>query len=247
MNPRSDAPFPVTRWSLVAGAGGGSDPSRKRAALEELCSLYWQPIHGFLRRRGVPFEEARDATQGFFMALLEEDLFAKANADHGRMRSFLLGALQRWQRGEWRKAHAEKRGGGAAMLSLEQLSDEDGFEVPGDDSETPEHYFERTCAMATLEAAMQRLAREQAAAGKDKTFAILRPLLAPAADGCGSMSGDEAARLLGVTPEALRVNLHRLRARFAKLLRDVVADTLANPTDEAVRDELDALRMALTS
>lgn len=237
----------MTRWSLVAGAGGGSEPLRKRAALEELCSLYWQPIHGFLRRRGLPFEEARDATQGFFMALLEEDLFAKASADHGRMRSFLLGALQRWQRGEWRKSQAEKRGGGVALFSLDQLSEEDGFEAPGDDTETPEHYFERKCAMATLEAAMQRLAHEQAASGKEKAFAVLRPLLAPAADARSSMSGEEAARLLGVTPEALRVNLHRLRARFAKLLREVVADTLANPTEVAVQEELDALRMALSS
>ena len=247
MNPRSDAPFPATRWSLVAGAGSGSEPSRKRAALEELCSLYWQPIHGFLRRRGLPFEEARDATQGFFVALLDEDLFAKANADHGRMRSFLLGSLQRWQRGEWRKSQAEKRGGGAAIFSLEQLSEEDGFEAPGDEAESPERYFERKCAMVTLEAAMHKLAREQAAAGKEKAFSVLRPLLAPAADGGSSMTGEEAARMLGITPEALRVNIHRLRARFAKLLREVVADTLANPTDEAVQEELDALRMALSS
>ncbi len=101
--------------------------------------------------------------------------------------------------------------------------------------------------MVALEEAMQKLSREQAAAGKEKAFAVLRPLLAPAADARGSMTGEEAAGLLGITPEALRVNLHRLRARFAKLLREVVADTLANPTEEAIQEELNALRMALSS
>jgi RNA polymerase sigma-70 factor (ECF subfamily) len=245
MNPRSDAPFPMTRWSLVAGAR--AEPARKRAALEELCALYWEPIHGFLRRRGLSYDDARDATQGFFVSLLEEDLFAKADADHGRMRSFLLGALQRWQRGEWRKGQADKRGGGLAPFSLDQLAEDDGYEAAGDDADTPEQYFEKKCALATLEAAMAKLAREQAAAGKEKAFAILRPMLAPTADGGAAMTGEEAAKLLGITPEALRVNLHRLRARFAKLLREVVADTLANPTEEAIREELDALRMALSS
>ena len=247
MDPRSDAPFPMTRWSLVVGARGDAGPARRRAAVEELCGLYWEPIHGFLRRRGMSFDDARDATQGFFLSLLEEDLFARADADHGRMRSFLLGALQRWQRGEWRKAQAGKRGGGIPALSLDQLAEDDGFEASGDDSGTPEQFFEKKCALATLEAAMARLAREQAAAGKERAFNILRPMLAPAADGGAAIRGEEAARMLGISPEALRVNLHRLRARFAILLREVVADTLVHPTREAVDEELAALRMALAS
>lgn len=245
MVPRSNAAFPETRWSLVAGARSG--PSRKRAALEELCSLYWEPILGFLRRRGLSYDDARDATQGFFVSLLEEDLFAKAEEENGRMRSFLLGALQRWQRGEWRKATARKRGGGAELFSLDQLAEDQGFEASGRDGESPEDYFEKKCAWVALEAAMRRLAAEQAAAGKGKAFALLRPMLAPSAAGGSTMSGEEAARELGITPEALRVNLHRLRARFAGLLREVVADTLAHPTEAAIQEEMDALRRALSS
>lgn len=243
MLPDSHASFPATRWSLIAGAGSSSAPQRKQAALEDLCALYWRPIYAFLRRRGLPAAEAQDATQGFFLSLLEEDLFAKADAHSGRMRSFLLGALQRWQRGEWRKGQAEKRGGGRELFSLDGLAAEEGFDVPYDTTGTPEHHFEKHCALALLEAAMQRLATEQSAAGKGEVFDTLRPLLAPL-DGRVSSTQDEAAQKLRLTPEALRVTLHRLRKRFAEVLRETVADTLVDPTEAAVNEEMDALRAA---
>lgn len=246
MNLPSDAQFPVTRWSLVSGARAGSDPARRRVALEELCVMYWRPIYGFLRRRGLSQADAQDATQGFFVSLLDEDLFAKASADSGRMRSFLLGALQRWQRGEWRKTMAEKRGGGRDLLSLDLLKDEEDFDAADSGAESPEHYFDKSCALALLENAMQRLAKEQEAAGKSAAFAVLRPLLAPL-QGSAIPSQEEAAQALHVTAEALRVTLHRLRKRFAEVLRDTVADTLAHPTEEAVQAEIDALRAAFSA
>ena len=243
MNLQSDAPFPMTRWSLVAGAKAAADPARKRAAVEELCGLYWRPIYGFLRRRGLAQADAQDAAQGFFVSLLSEDLFAKAETENGRMRSFLLGALQRWQRGEWRKATAEKRGGGELTLSLQAMMDDDGHDSEDTDTETPEHYFEKSCALVLLENTMQRLAAEQAAAGKADSFHVLRPLLSPA-PGSEVPSYEDAAKALHLSPEALRVTLHRLRKRFAELLRQCVADTLVNPTEEAIQAELDALKQA---
>lgn len=243
MTQASNIPFPATRWSLVAGARAASDPARKRAALEELCRLYWLPIYGFLLRRGLPAAEAQDAAQGFFLSMLEEDLFAKAQSETGKMRSFLLGALQRWQRGEWRKGQAEKRGGGQELFSLDVMAEEDSFEAAGPEDDTPERHFEKSCAMVLLEAAMQRLEKEQTAAGKWATFHTLRPLLAPLG-GQVPLVQEVAAQRLRLTPEALRVALHRLRKRFAEILRETVADTLTNPTGEAVQEEMDALRAA---
>lgn len=243
MNPRSDAPFPATRWSLISGARASADPVKREAAVRDLCALYWPPVYGFLRRRGLSPEDAQDAVQGFMVSLLDEDLFARAGAESGRLRSFLLGALQRWQRGEWRKAVAEKRGGGQQVLSLDALQAEDGYEAEGSDAESPERYFEKRCALVLLESALQRLAAEQAAAGKAEAFAVIRPLLAPVAD-AAPLSYEEAAAALRLTPEALRVTLHRLRKRFATVLRETIAETLTNPTEEAIAEELAALRAA---
>src|SRR5207244_5572739 len=61
--------FTTTHWSVVLEAQGPTPAAQ--AALEKLCSTYWRPIYGFVRRQGVGPEEAKDVTQGFFALLLE--------------------------------------------------------------------------------------------------------------------------------------------------------------------------------
>src|SRR5258707_415396 len=70
--------FPDTRWSRVALAGSG-DCDGGRQALEQLCQSYWQPIYGFLRRKGYSPHDAEDLTQQFFFRLLQRN--SVANAD----------------------------------------------------------------------------------------------------------------------------------------------------------------------
>lgn len=241
MDLRSDVPFPNTRWSLVAEVRG--QPKAREKALGELCGLYWMPVYAFLRRRGMGAADAQDAAQGFFVSLLDEDGFAKADAEAGKMRSFLLGALQRWQRGEWRKSSALKRGGDREIFSMDALEAEKGFQAE-ENGISPEDEFDRRCAMAILEAALQRLAEEQEAAGKGKAFAVMRPLLSPAGT---KTSQEQVAAELGLSAEALRVALHRLRKRFGELLRETVADTLAKPDAASVDEEMAALRRVMTS
>ncbi len=54
---------------MVLEAQGESPAAQE--ALEKLCRTYWRPIFAFLRRQGIPPEEAEDITQGFFAELLE--------------------------------------------------------------------------------------------------------------------------------------------------------------------------------
>src|SRR4029077_7329314 len=55
--------FTTTHWSVVLEAQGESPAAQ--VALEKLCRTYWRPIFAFLRRQGIPPEEAEDITQGF--------------------------------------------------------------------------------------------------------------------------------------------------------------------------------------
>src|SRR5437762_13844272 len=80
--------FPATRWSVIAAAGAGGDRTTARTALAELCRLYWFPLYGFARRKGLGPEDAEDATQAFFVSILETNLFAAADQSLGRLRSF---------------------------------------------------------------------------------------------------------------------------------------------------------------
>jgi len=60
--------FQTTRWSLVLTASRGGEGSVE--AMEWLCSTYWYPLYGFIRRQGHDSETARDLTQSFFLSLL---------------------------------------------------------------------------------------------------------------------------------------------------------------------------------
>ncbi len=84
--------FATTHWSLVLEAQGESPAAQE--ALENLCRIYWRPIHSFLRRQGLAQEEAEDLTQGFFALLLERRDLSAVRREKGRLRSYLLTALK---------------------------------------------------------------------------------------------------------------------------------------------------------
>src|SRR5688572_31560325 len=86
--------FATTRWSLVSAAAGGGDKDAARAALSELCALYWYPLYAFVRRQGVDADAASDVTQGFFARFIELESIGSARQERGRFRSYLLGAVK---------------------------------------------------------------------------------------------------------------------------------------------------------
>jgi len=60
--PRPPNRFATTHWTVVVAAGR-SHTTAARAALEELCKLYWYPLYAFVRRRGSsPEERAKGET-----------------------------------------------------------------------------------------------------------------------------------------------------------------------------------------
>src|SRR4051812_41577204 len=113
------AVFPATRWSIVLQARQESRPEQSHAALAELCRQYWFPLYAFARRRGQSPADAEDLTQSFFAELLTTRLFDVADPDQGRLRTFLLTAFQRRLADHHRREHAQKRGGGQHLISID--------------------------------------------------------------------------------------------------------------------------------
>lgn len=228
--------FRTTRWSLVAAAADLT--SDTRAALEELCELYWPPVYSFVRRSGRDAPDAFDLTQGFFARILEHNDLAAVDPARGRFRSWLLGALKHFLANEWRASTALKRGGGATILSLDALAAEGRYAHEPVDPLTPERLYERRWALTVLERVLSRLHAECAADGNAARFEALKGFLT----GEG-MSYDALARELGEPAGTLRVAVHRLRRRYRDLLCDEIAETVERPED--VEDEIRQLMAAL--
>src|SRR5256885_1555998 len=116
--------FASTRWTLVLEAGANA-PGPAKAALEELCRIYWPAIYAFLRRRGYDPQDAQDLTQSFFQHVLENETLRRASRNKGRFRNFLLGALKLCLADEQARRHALKRGGAVHFISVDELEAEE--------------------------------------------------------------------------------------------------------------------------
>ena len=237
------AAFPMTRWSVVLQARTDGGAGHSAAALEELCRQYWFPLYAFARRRGQPPADAEDLTQSFFAELISSRLFEVADPAQGRLRTFLLTAFQRRLADQHRREHAQKRGGGQPLVSIDLDAAEDRFRAELADHETPETVYELRWAVALLDSAMAALEQEYHAAEKQKHFEALRPFLT--AGQAHAEGYQELAVKLGLSNVAARQAVHRMRELFRQILRNSVADTLREPTPEAVDEELTALKLTL--
>lgn len=223
--------FPTTRWSVVLVAG--EDPDGARDALSSLCEAYWDPLYSFVRRRGFEPDDAKDLTQGFFLSLLERDDLRKLHPDAGRFRSFLCASVRHFISNEMNRAKALKRGGGVVTISFDAEEAEKRYRLEPRDDRDPEKVFERRWAFTVLRRAEQRLAREWKESGRKESFEELRPLVAGGGPH-GSYAGIAAE--IGISEDALKMRIHRLRRRFGRLVRDEIAETVADPAE--VDDEL---------
>lgn len=229
-----DARFRTTRWTLVVAAGAG-DRTEARRSLSELCERYWFPLYAYLRRRGHSEAEAQDLTQGFFAFLLEKGVLAAADPERGRFRSFLLASLNNYVANEWHREQAVKRGGGRSPLSLDFEAAEGHYRLQAAEGASPEQLYDRQWAVTQLDRVLRRLEQEAIRASSAERFQALKGYLA--GEGAGAPYREIAARL-AMSESAVKVAVHRLRCRFGHLLREQVAETLADPsrTDEEIRN-----------
>lgn len=236
---RGGEAFLTTQWSLVVAAGEDSSPAA-REALASLCGTYWQPLYGYVRRRGYSAHDAEDLTQGFFARLLERDDVATVRADKGKFRSYLLGAMNHYLSDARDRERARKRGGGNVLV-LDWTKAEMAYaRFVVDDGATPDQLFDRQWALALLEDVQRRLRGQYREAGKDAWFEALRFTLMGER---GPIRYAELAEQLDTSEGAVKVAVHRLRRRYRGLLRETIAETVSAP--EEVEDELRVLLRAL--
>jgi RNA polymerase sigma-70 factor (ECF subfamily) len=239
MPPPDEIPgeFPVTDWVVIRSLSPNDlDSPDAHQALDRLCRIYWPPLYGFARRYGLSPEDAQDATQGYFIAILERRFFEEADEAKGKLRSFLMASFVHYIQDIFRRESAQKRGGGAHLVSFDGVRAEQWFGEEAADLRSPQMYFEYKLAMRYVELALADLQQAYAAVDQFDEFKLLRPHLEIGESGRGNTP--LLAEQLGTTQINARQKLHRFRQKFGRFLRKRVADSLTEPTNEAVEDEL---------
>jgi len=235
----SASTFTTTHWSVVLAARQKTSEERA-SAMERLCRAYWRPLYAFVRRRGYETHDAQDLTQGFFARLLEKDFLESVDRSKGKFRSFLLAALEHFLAKEWRRSHAQKRGGKVSFISFEEPGpEEQALQLPSK-ALTPEQLFDQQWALTMLNQSLARLQEEFVADGKRDFFASTKSFLT------GEGKVDSYATLamkLGTTEAALKMAVSRMRRRFGELLRSEIGKTVDGPGQ--IEEELRLLFGAL--
>ena len=244
------ASFQSTIWSLVLGARGD------RAHLEQLLRAYWSPVYAFIRRQGYAGHDASDLTQEFLtQVVIGRDLIGRASPERGRFRSFLKSALRNFLIDQHRMGKVHKGGAstigprganGEHAISLNDPSGKSG--EPGSPlsiaalSPDSEKVFDREWAAAVIENALARLEESCIADGMEAHWRGFNVnVLGPALRRTSPLSMTRLAEHIGAADQTQASNmLQTVKRRFRRLLREVVAETVSDPTQ--VEQELADLR-----
>ena len=232
------AAFSPTPWSVVLEAR--RDSAQRRSALEQLCTAYWLPIYGYLRRRNHAPADAEDLTQSFFVFLLESDFLERPDPNKGRFRGYLVGALKHFLAGHYKRAGTQKRGGEVRFVDWAAVDAEREFLAFDRPQLDPSEAYETGWVLALLRRSLQRLEEEQAAAGRGPQFAALRNFLSTTPT---RRDYEDAARALGTVRANVAVWIFRLKRRYAELVRLEVTASVQDPTE--VKNEMRHLLQAL--
>jgi len=219
--------FATTHWSVVLAAGEG-ESAQATEALERLCRTYWYPLYAYVRQRGHQPQDAQDLTQGFFAALLAGNYLARADRERGRFRTFLLTAFDNFLHNEHDRTTALKRGGGREIVSWEEHIAEGRYARELAGGLSPEQIYEKRWAATLLERVLARLRAEFEETERRELFDQLKPHLWGEDD---ATPYAQLATRLNMTVSAVKVTVHRLRRRYREVLREEIAQTVADPAE----------------
>jgi RNA polymerase sigma-70 factor (ECF subfamily) len=241
-------PFAPTQWSVVLAAGESqANPEVAQSALAQLCQAYWAPLYTFVRSRGQSPHDAQDLTQSFFAYLIEHKIYARADRQKGKFRSFLLASLKNFLSDSRDREQALKRGGGRGFLPLDEGQVEEAeslFQTHGGSGEenADDRIYERSWAEMLVATGLERLAVDYKGEGTEALFETLKIFLTVGAEPLPTY--DELSLRLNVPASTLRSHVTRLRARYREALRAEVRRTVE--TEAEVDEELRELLRVLT-
>ena len=203
--------FPATRRSVLERVRS-ADHGIRREAFGDLAAGYWKPSYHYLRLQWrLTADEAEDAVQAFFATAFEKQYLERFDPGQAAFRTFLRICLDRFVQNLRKAAAAEKRGGGAVLLSL----DFPGAERELDDMATaiadPDRFFHDETVRFLFARAVASLQASCAEAGRDVVFRVFeRHDLVPESE----TSYASVAAALGLSVGQVTNHLHAARRQF---------------------------------
>ena len=151
-------------------------------------------------------------------------------------------SLKHFLADEWKRDRALKRGGQAALFSLDFDNGESRLQIEPMETLTAEKLYERQWALTLLDRVLRRLQAEYERSGRRDHFQALKPFITGQN---ARVSHATVAKRLGINETATRAAVYRLRRRYRQLLHREIAETVTERDD--VEDEIRSLMECLAS
>lgn len=193
------AAFPQTQWSLIQRSG--ETPTLRHAAFADLARDYRPAMLAFFRAR-MNAADAEDAVQSFLAASFEHGWWARARAEAGSFRGFLLMLMRR------HLGHVR-----AKQREFEPLSDVNEARA---ESPEAERIFDSRFALVLVDKSLSALRQRYKQRGRDEMFLQLVKLMHGKPEHGGLK---QAAEALGLAANTLTVEIRRLRQRLNEQMK----------------------------
>jgi RNA polymerase sigma-70 factor (ECF subfamily) len=217
---RSD--FPTTNWTNVRNAGAESSPDRG-AALQELLRRYWPALWAHLVcKKKMPPDQADDLVQDFIRKkILENNLLGRADRDRGKLRTFLLTALDRFTIDVRRQQSARATDG----------------EPPEAGAEAGADVFDLAWAMQVLIHSVRRMQAECEAKGRADLWGVFAGRVLAPLHSQAPLPYKELAGRLGLDSDRQAANRYLIaEAMFRRNFASVLAEYAGDDVEEEARD-----------
>lgn len=235
--------LPQTDWSQIRRLK--TTPAREQQPLlNVLVEKYWTPIFQYLLCQGHGEQEAQDLIQDFFVYALRTGLFAKAEQERGRFRSFLLGSLNHFVANDRRKQSAQKRKPAEGVGSLDELVD-DGYYHPKSlvNAETPEVLFHRAWVREVVRNVLTVMENDFKNTGKTTHFILFQSrVVLPELEGGEPPPLQAQARELGLEYKEAANQILTAKRAFVRLLEKEVRSYVLSE-DDVSQEQKDVLRL----
>jgi RNA polymerase sigma factor (sigma-70 family) len=230
--------FPLTRWSVIAGARS-AEPEQRQRALDSLVTAYWKPVYKYIRLHwGKENEEAKDLTQDFFARLIEKKLLERFDPAKARLRTYLRVCVDGLVMNTDKAAQRQKRGGDVVLLPLDFASAEGELkQLPIASPGGPEEFFAKEFVRGLFGRAVDRLRKECEAKGKALHFQLFE--LYDIQEGGQELTYEEVAKRFGIEATTVTNYLSYARKEFRRVVLEELRTMTAS--EEEFRREAQTL------
>ncbi len=139
--------------------------------MENLARLYWKPILAYVRAKGWDPSDALDATQDFFVWMIEKKFLVRLDPDRGSFRGFIKKSLVRFLEDLSRKRRTLKRGGSRNFIPLTE-GEAENLDIPDPAGLSPDLVLDQLWRKELLAQGMDRLEEELQKKKKETLFHV---------------------------------------------------------------------------